>query len=191
MIAIGAGYFMERSKFAALAQDLAAGVAKRPPLEGPRLLVKGFPLDHVNLHRTLEAHCAVVVAEDDWWGSRAAGRDLKYGSDAAAAVFPKYYLDAPSPRVFPPSAADRWFEREARRGIDGVVFYHPPDDDVYGWDYPRQREFLERHGIRSLRIREDCSGESISEELHGAIESFVRGISLVRESPGRHNGNAA
>ena len=184
-MAIGAGYFMERSEFARLAGDLAAGVAKRAPSAGPRLLVKGFPLDHANLHRAIEAHGAVVVAEDDWWGSRAAGRDLKYGSDPAAAVFSKYYLDAPSPRVFPPSDADRWFEREARRGIDGVVFYHPPDDDVYGWDYPRQREFLDRHGIRSLRIREDCSRESVSQELHGTIESFLGEIA------GRLNGNAA
>jgi benzoyl-CoA reductase/2-hydroxyglutaryl-CoA dehydratase subunit BcrC/BadD/HgdB len=185
MTAIGACYFMDREKFAKLAGDFAAAAGGRPPLPGPRLLVKGVAVDHVNLYRVLESHGAVVVAEDDWWGSRAAGRDVVPGPDPVAAVFPKYYLDAPSPRVFPAKVADRWFERTAQRGIDGVVFYHPPDDDVYGWDYPRQRQFLERQGIPSLRIREDCSGDEVSPGLHGDIESFVNAIA------GRSNGNAA
>lgn len=161
MAAIGAHYFMDRRRFATLAQTFAASVAKRRPLGGPRLLIKGFPIDNLQVHRALESHGAVVVAEDDWWGSRAAGRDVSFD------LFSKYYSDAPSPRVFPPAVADRWFEREAVRGIDGVVFYLPPDDDVYGWDYPRQRKFLDARGIPGLLIRGDC---------HQGIESFVKAL---------------
>ena len=35
-------------------------------------------------------------------------------------------------------------------GIDGVVFYLPPEDCVVGWDYPRRRRFLDERKIPQL-----------------------------------------
>ncbi len=86
----------------------------------------------------IEAHGAIVVAEDDWWGSRAAGQDIDITAEPIRAIFEKYYFDAPSPRVFPAAIADAWFHRKASE-VDGVIFYLPPEDDVIGWDYPRLR----------------------------------------------------
>ncbi len=72
---IGAGYFMP--------PDVYAGVLERYLLEPrtdavvvgrPRLLVlPSEPLSHLRLHQALEGAGAVVVAEDDGWGSRAPG----------------------------------------------------------------------------------------------------------------------
>ena len=174
LAAIGAWYFMDRADYAHAALAFASSVSRRPPLAGPRLLVKGSPLAHPGLHEALESHGAVVTAEDDWWGSRSAGSDVRMGRDPLAGIFRKYFTDAPSPRVFPQPAADRWFQAAAVRDIEGVVFYLPPDDDVLGWDYPRQRSFLDERGIPSLLIREDA--RALSEATHQRIAEFTAGL---------------
>ncbi len=51
-------------------------IGGRDPLAGKRLMIAGSSLNHRGLHQALEKHGAVVVAEDDWWGSRSAGGDI-------------------------------------------------------------------------------------------------------------------
>jgi benzoyl-CoA reductase/2-hydroxyglutaryl-CoA dehydratase subunit BcrC/BadD/HgdB len=170
---IGAFYFMSRSEYAELAFAAAREIAERPRIRGPRVLVKGCPLDHCSLHSAIEAHGATVSAEDDWWGSRAGGQDIRRQGDLIEAVFEKYYLDTPSPRVFPPASADEWF-LDTAAGVDGVIFYLPPEDDVFGWDYPRLRAALDRQGIPHLLIRVDASAGEFPRERHDRIEEFVR-----------------
>jgi benzoyl-CoA reductase/2-hydroxyglutaryl-CoA dehydratase subunit BcrC/BadD/HgdB len=174
----GALYFMDRKEYARLVEEVCRESKGARPLRGPRLLIKGAPLHHARFHQALEAHDAVVVAEDDWWGSRAADGSIALGRGTASlvrAIFENYYLRAPSPRVSPAAAADRWFQNAVREGIDGVVFYLPPDDDVYGWDYPRQRDFLRERSIPSLLIREDAS-RGLSGETAARIQEFVETI---------------
>jgi benzoyl-CoA reductase/2-hydroxyglutaryl-CoA dehydratase subunit BcrC/BadD/HgdB len=149
---IGAWYFMDRSEYTRLAREAVAEIVTRPPLNGPRILIKSPPLDHLEFHAAIEAYGAVVVAEDDWWGSRAAGDDIAMNADPICAIFEKYYLDTVSPRVFPSDAADAWFSQRATE-VDGVVFYLPEEDDVIGWDYPRLRRFLEQRDIPSFLLR--------------------------------------
>jgi len=158
LMLIGAWYFMDRSSYARLLQDALREIEARTPLEGPRILIKGPPLDSLALCALIESHGAIVVAEDDWWGSRAAGRDIDPSVDPIRAIFEKYYFDAPSPRVFPSAIADDWFFRKAPE-VDGVIFYLPPDDDVIGWDYPRLRDFLDEHAIPHLMLRSEASDQ--------------------------------
>ncbi len=172
---IGASYFMHRDEYARLADRAAEMIGGRGPLAGKRLMIAGSSLNHQGLHQALEKCGAVVVAEDDWWGSRSAGEDIADASgDLMKAIFEKYYLDAPSPRVFPFEIADAWFQKESAGGIDGVVFYLPPEDCVAGWDYPRRRRFLDERGIPHLLVREDAM--SISQECHASIEKFVHSM---------------
>jgi benzoyl-CoA reductase/2-hydroxyglutaryl-CoA dehydratase subunit BcrC/BadD/HgdB len=152
---IGAWYFMDRSTYACLVQDALGEIQTRPPLAGPRILIKGPPLDNPALCALIESHGAIVVAEDDWWGSRAAGQDIDAGMDPIRAIFEKYYFDAPSPRVFPSAIADDWFCRKSSE-VDGVIFYLPHDDDVIGWDFPRLRAFLDERGIPHLMLRSEA-----------------------------------
>ena len=177
MALLGAWFFMDRREYAALATRAAGEIARRPPLPGPRVMIKGSPLDHPALHRAIERHGAVVVAEDDWWGSRSAGRDVA-GGGSIVSLFRKYYLDAPGPRVFPPDVADAWFMRESLRDIDGVVYYLPPDDDVLGWDYPRHRRFLEGQGVPVTLVRADARHLSAAE--HDRLAEFVAGLAPRR-----------
>jgi benzoyl-CoA reductase/2-hydroxyglutaryl-CoA dehydratase subunit BcrC/BadD/HgdB len=155
---IGAWYFMDRHEYAKLAREASLEIQTRSPLEGPRILIKGSPVDSLDLYAAIESHGAVVVAEDDWWGSRAAGRDIDAMADPVHAIFEKYYFDAPSPRVFPAEIADSWFHRTALQ-VDGVIFYLPHEDDVIGWDYPRLRTFLDERSIPRLLLRAESSEE--------------------------------
>lgn len=158
LVLIGAWYFMDRTEYAHLAQEALREIQTRPPLTSPRILLKGTPLDSPDFCGAIESHGAIVVAEDDWWGSRAAGLDIDTTIDPVRAIFEKYYFDAPSPRVFPSEVADAWFHRKAAE-VDGVIFYFPHEDDVLGWDYPRLREFLDERAIPQLMLRGDSSDE--------------------------------
>jgi benzoyl-CoA reductase/2-hydroxyglutaryl-CoA dehydratase subunit BcrC/BadD/HgdB len=174
---IGASFFVNRDEYAHLAGQVVEMIEGHAPIAGKRVMIEGSSLNHLGLHHALEKHGAVVVAEDDWWGSRSAGKDIADGSDELLkAIFEKYYLDAPSPRVFPFEISDAWFQEESTNGIDGVVFYLPPEDCVVGWDYPRRRRFLDERKIPHLVVREDA--RSISEECHEQIERFVNSICI-------------
>jgi benzoyl-CoA reductase/2-hydroxyglutaryl-CoA dehydratase subunit BcrC/BadD/HgdB len=171
---IGAVYFMDRAEYAQLADEAVTELSLRPPLRAARILIKGSPLNHTGLHRIIESHRAVVVAEDDWWGSRAVPKEIATTGDVVRSIIEAYYLDAPSPRVFPREAADEWFIATATN-VDGVVFYLPPEDDVVGWDYPRLRETLDQRGIPNLLVREDAS-EELSPGCRAGIAHFISGI---------------
>jgi benzoyl-CoA reductase/2-hydroxyglutaryl-CoA dehydratase subunit BcrC/BadD/HgdB len=166
---IGAWYFMDRTAYALLAREALDEIEARTPLEGPRILIKGPPLDTPDFCAGIEAHGGIVVAEDDWWGSRAAGQDIDATGDPIQSIFEKYYFDAPSPRVFPSQIGDAWFHRKASE-VDGVIFYLPQEDDVIGWDYPRLRAFLDERAIQHLMVRDESSNE-----IGGFIERLQRG----------------
>ena len=151
---------MDRAEYTPLARIAVRDIERRPPIAGPRILIKGSPLDGPDVCAAIEEQGAIVVAEDDWWGSRAAGQDIVASADPIRSIFEKYYLDAPSPRVFPAAIADAWFQRKAS-DVDGVVFYLPYEDDVLGWDYPRLRAHLDGRAIPHTMLR-DASPEPIS-----------------------------
>jgi benzoyl-CoA reductase/2-hydroxyglutaryl-CoA dehydratase subunit BcrC/BadD/HgdB len=176
---IGPSFFIHKGEYARMAEQALQLVEHRNPLHGKKVLIEGASLNHRGLHLELEKHGAVVVAEDDWWGSRSAGGDISEESnDLMKSIFEKYYLDTPSPRVFPFEIADAWFQQASADGIDGVVFYLPPEDCVAGWDYPRRRRYLDERGIPNLLVREDAM--SISDECHERIEKFLCGIGAGR-----------
>jgi benzoyl-CoA reductase/2-hydroxyglutaryl-CoA dehydratase subunit BcrC/BadD/HgdB len=176
---IGPFFFISHDEYARLAEQAVKLIEQRNPLSGKKVMISGASLSHRSLHRAVERHGAIVVAEDDWWGSQSAGEDVDAGSDdLIKAIFEKYYLDTPSPRLFPFEIADAWFQQASADGIDGVIFYLPPEDCVAGWDYPRRRRYLDERGIPHLLVREDA--RSISEECHGRIEGFLRSIGVGR-----------
>jgi benzoyl-CoA reductase/2-hydroxyglutaryl-CoA dehydratase subunit BcrC/BadD/HgdB len=175
---IGAGYSMPPDVYAdALESYLAAQPEAR--LTGrPRLmLLPSEPLSHVHLHQVLEDAGALVVAEDDWWGSRAPGADVAPTRPALDGIFHKYWTDTSTAGISPAEAREAWFvEHVQRPEVDGVVFYLPPSDHQLGWDYPRLKAFVEERGKPSLLIRHDATVAEDYASIAARVRPWLEGL---------------
>lgn len=175
-IATGAPRFMALHAAQAELDDWLREAAQTPGA-GPRLLVKGCPLDHAELHRLVDAAGACVVAEDDEWGARAAAPLIATDIDPLTAIFEHHWRDVPCPRTHT-DAQRAWFTQalDAAR-IDGVLFYLPPPDDLQGWDWPAQRAQVEAAGLPWLLIREDAR---LASSLPAQLAQFVSSLAAAR-----------
>jgi benzoyl-CoA reductase/2-hydroxyglutaryl-CoA dehydratase subunit BcrC/BadD/HgdB len=173
--ALGAGYFLAPSIYAEALAQYVARLEPDPVLaHRPRVLVlSSEPLSHLQLHRVLEAAGALVIAEDDWWGSRAPGSDIATDGPLDEAILRKYWLDTASAHVTPADAREAWFRDNAVRDeVDGVVFYLPPADRQLGWDYPRLKAWLSERGKPSILLRSEAA-EQLRQELGGWLETLT------------------
>ncbi|MCB0649118.1 MAG: 2-hydroxyacyl-CoA dehydratase [Saprospiraceae bacterium] len=137
LVIIGALYFMEKSEYLIQLKKVLDKIGSRLPLPiKEKILVKGYGLNHTRFHESIEKHGSLVVAEDDWWGSRAGGIVMEESGDPAEKIFEKYYAHAPSPRLFPMEIAHSWVHEAMKNGIDQLVLYMPEEDDVLGWEAP-------------------------------------------------------
>jgi benzoyl-CoA reductase/2-hydroxyglutaryl-CoA dehydratase subunit BcrC/BadD/HgdB len=172
--AIGASYFMDAAPYAeALEAWLGTLEASPATQKGPRLLVAtSEPFSHTHLHRRLEAAGAVVVSEDDQWGARAPGDDIvTTGNDAQGAILNKYWLDTAHGSVQPREAREAWFLEQIRRpDVDGIVFYLPPSDHQFGWDYPRLAAEVAALDKPSKLLRRNAA---IDDAIDADIAEFV------------------
>lgn len=135
MTIIGAMYFMDRNDYFKHLEELLKEISKRKPiLVNQKILVKGYCINHTYFHESLEKNGNIVLAEDDWWGSRAGGSIIENSDNQLKAIFDKYYFHSPSPRVFPMKKAHEWLKNEMKKDIDLVEFYINKDDDVLGWE---------------------------------------------------------
>jgi benzoyl-CoA reductase/2-hydroxyglutaryl-CoA dehydratase subunit BcrC/BadD/HgdB len=151
----GAARFMAPARYAELLPAALDTQSAHPPATGPRLLVKGVPLDHAGLHRAVDQAGAVIVAEDDAWGTRSAWPLVDESAGPIEALSRHYQAELPCPRIHPREAREAWFLRALDEiALDGVLFHLPAPDDVHGWDLPRHRAELERRGLPYLVLRD-------------------------------------
>jgi benzoyl-CoA reductase/2-hydroxyglutaryl-CoA dehydratase subunit BcrC/BadD/HgdB len=141
---LAAWWDLDAADYAVMADDAAHDIAARRPLAGPRVLLAGVPLDTDALHRIIESHGAIVTAEIGPWGSGVAGDDVGVDADPVAALADRYRAEPTGPRTA--AALWRWTEPHLD-DIDLVVVSLPPEDAVFGWDYPKLRERLHARGI--------------------------------------------
>ncbi len=154
---LAAFWEMDPDRYVEMASDAASRIAARPPLAGPRVLLTGAPVDGHTLHEAIESHGAVVVAEVGPWGSGAAGRDVRIDDDPVAALADKYRADSIGART-PVDSLRRWTESMLDE-VDAVVVSLPPDDAVFGWDYPALRDVLKARRIPHVCLRGDPVSE--------------------------------
>jgi benzoyl-CoA reductase/2-hydroxyglutaryl-CoA dehydratase subunit BcrC/BadD/HgdB len=145
---------------------------------GPKLLVlSSEALSDTRLHEAIEAGGAVVVAEDDIWGSRSATPDIVLGDDPIGSIYRHYYDHVPNRSVYPATVRLGWFYANAPTPeIDGVIVHMTRADRSLGWDYPRIRDFLQDHNKPVLMTREDASTDSGSVALTAAVSAFTTKI---------------
>lgn len=177
LVATGATRFLPPQQAQAALQAWLAA-AEATPARGPRLLVQGCPLDHASLHRLVEQAGAGVVAEDDEWGTRAAGTPIATDREPLQAIFEHYWRDVPCVRLHPDIAGRAWFEHAlGDPTLDGVLFYLPPPDDIHGWAYPAQRDQVEAAGLPWILVREDAR-QPIA--LAAQLQAFIASLPARR-----------
>jgi len=178
LIAIGAGFYMHPQSYADALQSYLADLAatRAPASSGPRVLVlTSEPLTHLTLHRRIEAAGAVVIAEDDEWGARAPGSDPPLAGSARESLFQKYWLDVAHPGVYPPQARESWLSAQlGAADLQGVIFYVPPSDRQFGWDYPRLAAQVKAAGKQSVLLRQDAKHD---DSIDALISKFVAQLS--------------
>jgi benzoyl-CoA reductase/2-hydroxyglutaryl-CoA dehydratase subunit BcrC/BadD/HgdB len=158
---LGAFWHMAPENYSVLAAEAAVEIERRPALRAPRVLLTGSPVDGTALHDAIESRGAIVVAEVSPWGTAVAGNDV-CGDDPMVALAGKYRTDVVGPRNPAVSLQDsiaRNFD-----GVDAVVVSLPPDDAVFGWDYPALRGMLETKRIPYACLRGDQCGPMSPED---------------------------
>jgi hypothetical protein len=176
---LAAFWEMEPERYAEMASKAASTFAARPPLPGPRVLLAGSPVDGAMLHQTIESHGAVVVDEVGPWGSGAAGDDVRIDDDPVAALADKYRTDSIGART--PVDASRRSIESTLEDVDAVVVSLPPDDAVFGWDYPGLRDLLNARRVPHVCLRCDpYTGPTLAE--HAALDAMVSAGSRVQEA---------
>jgi benzoyl-CoA reductase/2-hydroxyglutaryl-CoA dehydratase subunit BcrC/BadD/HgdB len=142
---LGAFWQLEPERFATLARAAVDTLAVQAPLEGPRVLVAGVPVDAVAMHGAIEAEGAVVVAELSPFGGSGTSADVEIADDPFAALANHYSRESIGARL--PVHALMHKLATLLDGAQAVVLSQPQDDASIGWDYPRVRELLARRSI--------------------------------------------
>jgi benzoyl-CoA reductase/2-hydroxyglutaryl-CoA dehydratase subunit BcrC/BadD/HgdB len=178
---LAAFWELEPERYVAAAKGAADAFAKRPPLRGPRVLLAGAPVDGPELHHQIESHGAVVVAEVGPWGSHAPGDDILVDDDPIRAVADKYRADAVGART-PTASLRRWTERMLD-DVDAVVVSLPPEDAVFGWDYPALRDMLYARGIPHVCLDGDPY-QALTAQQHAELDAMVFAASRLEARHG-------
>jgi hypothetical protein len=150
---LGASWSLPPEEYAALANTAADVLSRRLALDGPRVLLAGAPIDGPALTASIEALGALVVAEVGPWGSDAAGEDVSLDIDPFAAIAERYRRNAIGPRT--PVAAVQQRVRRMAGDVDAVVVLLPPEDTVFGWDYPALRAWLDAQALPHVSVTVD------------------------------------
>jgi hypothetical protein len=176
---LGARWQLDPERYAALAESAASAFAARAPIDGPRVLLAGAPVDTTALHAAAEAAGAVVVAELSPFGSGGIGDDVGARDEPVAALADRYRdatLDARTP-----VATLRRRIGDALAAVDAVIVSLPPDDQAFGWDYPGMREHFRRLGVPHAVVTGDPA-LAVTDADGNAIEALVARVAGRREA---------
>jgi benzoyl-CoA reductase/2-hydroxyglutaryl-CoA dehydratase subunit BcrC/BadD/HgdB len=175
---LGAFWQLEPERYASLATAAAEPLMRKTPLEAPRVLVAGAPVDGTTLHAGIEAAGAVVVAELSPFGSSGTRADVDASDDpfaALASYYARQSIDARLPVKALMQALD-----DALRVAEAVVISLPADDASFGWDYRRIRELLARRSIPHTVLTGDPAYDATAAD-RARIESLLHTAAAHRE----------
>jgi hypothetical protein len=175
---LGALRSLPPEEYAPLAWEAADDFARRAPLAGSRILLAGAPADNTALHAAVEARGAIVVAEAGPWGSNVAGDDVDTAGDPLAVIADHYRIQSFGART--PARVLQAAITEALVGVDAVVVSLPPDDAVFGWDYPALRDLLATKRIPHACLHSDPSGP-LSPDDNARLDTLVREAAAGKE----------
>src|SRR5690606_25732625 len=103
-------------------------------------LLPALPLLDHHLHDRIEAAGCMIVAEDDWSGARSAVSSPLEPDSGLDAIAEWYCVHAAAPRM-PGELRMTWAKERIRSsGQDAVIVFMPPEDQHFGWEFPKLRE---------------------------------------------------
>jgi benzoyl-CoA reductase/2-hydroxyglutaryl-CoA dehydratase subunit BcrC/BadD/HgdB len=176
---LAAFWEMDPDRYVGMATEAARSIAGRPPLAGPRVLLLGAPVDGPTLHQAIESHGAVVVAEAGPWGSGGIGEDARIDGDPVAALADMYRDGSIGTRT-PVDALRRWTVSMLDEA-DAVVVSLPPDDAVFGWDYPALRDILDARRIPHVCLRGDPYQPPTAAD-HAQLDAMLSAAASLHEA---------
>ena len=113
-------------------------------------MLSGSAQDDPGIYEVIESLGALVVADDHVAGERIFAHLIDEGLDPLDAITEHYQLHFPGVRQFPQKPQDdRFVSTCLEAGIDADLCVLEAGDDTLGWDWPRRRDRLGSHGIRS------------------------------------------
>jgi benzoyl-CoA reductase/2-hydroxyglutaryl-CoA dehydratase subunit BcrC/BadD/HgdB len=153
LAAIGAGRLLDVNTHAALLDHLLSEADALPGRPGVRVFLTGSDHDHPALYRLVEAAGAVVVGEDQAWGTAAGEGAIAQTSDPLDGIAEHYALRivASAKRGLAERAA-MTLRRARDVGAQLVIGFGRRGDDGPGWDHPAQRRALGQAGIPMVFI---------------------------------------
>lgn len=174
LVIIGAAGFMERERHLALTEAVAEAAAAWPLITGPRIFVTGSNQENLILYSYIEAAGGNVVGEDFDWGDRWYDRDYLITLPPIRAIVDRYMLREFSSKKAFVSQRVAALEREiAATGAESVLFYNHIYEEAASWDYPSQKQMLDRKGIGSANFCKMAWPMDANANLSEAIRSFV------------------
>jgi hypothetical protein len=169
----------ESDRYAEMASDATTKIAARPPLAGPRVLLTGAPVDGHTYTQAIESLRAWSLTKSA--RGEAAPRETTCGWTTTP--WPrsptKYRSDSIGART--PVDSLRRLTETMLDEVDAVVVSLPPDDAVFGWDYPGLRDLLQARGIPHVCLRGDPHEEPTPAD-HAALGELVSAASRLQEA---------
>ena len=174
---IGAGSFMALEDYASALAHLLKHVPTSAPSAKPGsglLIVSAEPIRFTQVHELIEELGGHVMAEDDAWGSRAAGADISLEGPISQAIFEKYTVHSPGPDSFPAEKREGFLKTMAAHAqIGGVIFYVPPSDRKLGWDLPRLTTMIHAMGMPCVSLFKDLAKTNGAQQIRQDLQSFL------------------
>ena len=170
---IGASMFMLKEEHNKLLRQYLDGIGGLPTRDGVRLFVEASPLDNLQLYELVESFGVTIVGEDNCWGNRYSDNPVDTSLDPLNALTERYHLKSPCPRMHPLEHRVEYCLQSANEvKAQGVLFYILECDYSQTWEYPDEKEALDKKNIPALCLKNQKY--LMSESDKGVIGAEVR-----------------
>jgi benzoyl-CoA reductase/2-hydroxyglutaryl-CoA dehydratase subunit BcrC/BadD/HgdB len=182
--AMAAGAALEPRRHTELLGRLNADLDGLRDTARPRILLwTGEALFHDELHEALASVGGQVVDESDAWSASAQQPIAQGGDSPLDAIVAHAHRASVGPELRPYEArAERFRAALAAAAPDVVVFYVPPNDSLFGWDYPPLRDAAVAAGATPVLIRQDVLAAGGRDTVAGAVRNAVERAERTRRN---------
>lgn len=150
----------------------------------PTVFLTGSPVDHIEVHRAIEAAGAHVVAENMEFAGRFDHTLAREDIDPLEALADRYTYKFPDAWGFGRDRRISGNVKTARQsGADAVLFFHTRYDSSTGWDYPDLRAGLHHQDIPTFAVPDQPYLMGEEGGLAARIAEIVSRIDVRRTVP--------